>query len=145
MIKEGHIVGNHTADHKQMPKLSTKETYQDFLNQVKKNEEAFYKIAGSHMAKVYREPAGEWSERSLKMISDLGYRSYFWSADHYDFAHTLAKEVALKQLLQKYHNGAIYLLHPKNKGNYEALGDFIDQMKELGYDFGLVDEIGNES
>ena len=95
------------------------------------------------MGKVYREPAGEWSYRSLKIVSDMGYRTYFWSADHYDFDYTVTKEKAYDEMMKRYHNGAIYLLHPKNKGNYEALGDFIDEMKSQGYTFGLVDEIGN--
>lgn len=143
MVKDGHLVGNHTADHKKMPTLATSENFKEFKNQLKKNEEAFYKMTGSHMGMVYREPAGEWSYRSLKIVSDMGYRTYFWSADHYDFGGTVTKEKALKEFVSRHHNGAIYLIHPKNKGNYEALGDFIDQMHQLGYSFGTVDEIGN--
>ena len=29
------------------------------------------------------------------------------------------------------HNGAIYLLHPSNKGNYEAMDTFIKNMKKI--------------
>ena len=43
--------------------------------------------------------------------------------------------------MKRYHNGAIYLLHPKNKGNYEALDTFIKEMKKLGYRFDLVKNI----
>lgn len=143
IVKEGHLVGNHTADHKKMPTLATRENFDEFKKQIQKNEEAFYKMTGKEMGKVYREPAGEWSYRSLKIVSDMGYRTYFWSADHYDFDYTVTKEKAYDEMMKRYHNGAIYLLHPKNKGNYEALGDFIDKMKSQGYTFGLVDEIGN--
>ena len=93
------------------------------------------------MDKIYREPKGEWSERSLKIVSDLGYSTYFWSADHYDFGEDVSKEETLNRLLKRYHKGAIYLLHPKNKGNYEALDEFIKTMKEKGYQFGLVKDI----
>ena len=44
--------------------------------------------------------------------------------------------------MDHYHNGAIYLLHPSNKGNWEALDDFIREMKRLGYRFDTVDHIG---
>lgn len=90
------------------------------------------------MDKVYREPRGEYSYRSLQIIHDLGYKTFFWSADYYDFDFQVSKEKALSELEKRYHNGAIYLMHSTNKGNYEALDDFIKNMKELGYTFGLV-------
>ena len=46
-------------------------------------------------------------------------------------------------MMEHYHNGAIYLLHPSNKGNYLAIADFIEAMQEEGYRFGLVNEIGS--
>ena len=44
-------------------------------------------------------------------------------------------------MMDHYHNGAIYLLHPSNKGNYEAMDTFIKNMKDLGYRFDTVDHI----
>ena len=41
--------------------------------------------------------------------------------------------------------GAIYLLHPSNKGNYEAMDTFIKNMKDLGYDFKTVDTIPSDA
>ena len=93
------------------------------------------------MDKIYREPAGEWSFRSLKIMKDLGYKTYFWSASYMDYGANISKETALESMLKLYHNGAIYLLHPKNKGNYEALDAFIKIMKEKGYRFDLVKNI----
>ena len=43
--------------------------------------------------------------------------------------------------MKRYHNGAIYLIHPQNKGNYEAMDRFIKEMKRFGYSFGLVRDI----
>lgn len=141
LVKSGMSVGNHTANHMDMTNLANKEKYEEYLRQVIANEEAFYEITGVEMDRVYREPKGEYSLRSLQMVSDLGYKSYFWSASHYDFAEDVSKDVAYAKMLQRYHNGAIYLLHPKNKGNYLALDDYIKKMKSLGYQFGLVRDI----
>ena len=44
-------------------------------------------------------------------------------------------------MMEHYHPGAIYLLHPSNKGNYEAMDTFIQNMKDLGYRFDTVDHI----
>ncbi len=76
------------------------------------------------------------------MVCDLGYRTYFWSHGYYDYGSDVSEEEALKTMMDHYHNGAIYLLHPSNKGNWEALDDFIREMKRLGYRFDTVDHIG---
>lgn len=141
MVNAGHSIGNHTHHHKSMPSLATKETFDEYVKEIKDVENIYHQVTGKEMDKIYREPKGEWSERSLKIVSDLGYSTYFWSADHYDFGEDVSKEETLNRLLKRYHKGAIYLLHPKNKGNYEALDEFIKTMKEKGYQFGLVKDI----
>lgn len=141
MEKNGHTVGNHTHHHYNMPSLATREKIDDYVKEVVDVEHIYKQITGKDMVKVYREPKGEWSTRSLKILSDLGYSTYFWSADYLDWDKPVSKEEALNHLLKRYHNGAIYLLHPKNIGNYEAMEDFINTMKKKGYQFGLVKDI----
>lgn len=141
IANSGHSVGNHTANHVAMPSLANRTNYEKFLHEIEENEKTYQEITGVSMDKVYREPKGEYSYRSLQMVHDLGYKSYFWSADYYDFDYHVSKEKALEELIKRYHNGAIYLMHPKNRGNYEALDDFIKNMKSNGYSFGLVREI----
>lgn len=141
LVKHGHSIGNHTAQHKSMPGLANKGNFNEFIKQVRTIEDSYYKITGKKIDKVYREPKGEYSYRSLAIIKDMGYKTFFWSADHYDFANDVNKDETLNRLMSRYHNGAIYLLHPKNKGNYEAMDTFIKNMKKLGYEFGLVRDI----
>lgn len=141
LVETGHSVGNHTASHAVMPKLATEANFEKYVNEIIKNEEAFKSVTGTEMDKVYREPKGEWSYRSLQIIKDLGYKNYFWSAAYVDYEEDLTKNEALTAMMQRYHNGAIFLLHPHNKGNYEALEDFIINMKEKGYTFDLVKNI----
>lgn len=141
IVNSGHSVGNHTQNHEAMYQYASKNRFKTFIEEIQSVEQAFYEATGKSMDKVYREPAGNWSYRDLQIIKDMGYKSYFWSADYYDFAYDSTKEHAYQSLLAKYHNGAIYLIHPKNKGNYEALDDFIKTLKELGYRFDLVKNI----
>lgn len=141
MVLSGHSIGNHTHRHLNMPSLANREKYNDFLSEIRETEKAFYKITGKEMDKIYREPRGEWSFRDLQIMKDLGYRTYFYSANHNDFSGTLSKEQALSELTKRYHNGAIYLIHPNNKGNYEALEPFIIEMKKQGFSFDLVKNI----
>lgn len=141
LVDGGHSVGNHTANHVKMSEFANKEGYDRFVREVKVVEESFFKVTGTNLDKVYREPKGEWSERSLKMVADLGYKTFFWSASYMDFNGELSKESAYNSMMKLYHNGAIYLIHPNNKGNYLALEDFIKTMKEKGFRFDLVKNI----
>lgn len=141
LVETGHSVGNHTANHLEMPTLANASNFEKYTNEIFQNEKTFQEITGKPMDKVYREPKGEYSYRSLTIIKDLGYKTFFWSAAYDDFSGDVSKEEALKAMMKRYHNGAIYLLHPQNKGNYEAIEEFIKNMKKLGYEFGLVKDI----
>lgn len=141
LVKSGHSVGNHTADHYEMTKYSNRENFNKFLDQIFKVEKAFKDVTGVSMEKIYREPRGEYSFRNLQIIKDMGYKNYFWSATYLDFANNVSKEKAFNELTARVHNGAIYLIHPKNKGNYEALDSFIKYIKKEGYTFDLVKNI----
>jgi len=141
LVNNGHSVGNHTANHMNMPKLATRANFQKYINQIKKVEDTFKEITGVNLDKVYREPKGVWSYRSLQIINDLGYKTYFWSSAYVDFNGELSKEEAYNLMIERIHNGSIYLIHPNNKGNYLALGDFIDEAINRGYTFDLVKNI----
>ena len=141
MADSGHSVGNHTDNHYSMPSLATRENFNKYLSEIKTIENSYRDITGKEMDKVYRDPRGEWSFRDLQIMKDLGYKSYFYSADYRDFDVESTKEYALNELMKRYHNGAIYLIHPKNKGNYLALDSLIKELKKLGYRFDLVKNI----
>ncbi len=141
MVKSGHVIGNHTVNHHQMTQYANRENYQKFVSEIVDFEKAYMDIIGKPLEKLYREPKGEYSYRSLMLAKDLGYRIFFWSATYLDFMGDVSKEKALSELTSRVHNGAIYLMHPKNKGNYEALDDFIKIMKKKGYKFDLVKNI----
>lgn len=141
MAENGHTVANHTSHHLNMPSLATRENFDKYLKEITEVEETYYEITGQNMEKIYRDPRGEWSYRDLQIMKDLGYKSYFYSADYLDFKEDVTKEKALNELTKRVHNGAIYLMHPKNKGNYLALDTFIKNMKKQGYTFDLVKNI----
>ncbi len=140
-VSNGHSIGNHTFHHRDAVSYATEDGFKEFQKEIIDMETLYQNIIGKPMDKIFRSPKGEWSYRELQIVKDMGYRSYFWSADYLDFDKTYSKEYALEQLLSRYHKGAIYMLHPKQKGTYEALQEFINKMKGLGYKFGLVKDI----
>lgn len=141
LVANGHVIGNHSWHHYDMTTLANASGIDQFVQEISETEKTYLEVTGEPMKKVFRFPKGGASERAMKIVSDLGYTNYFWSHAYYDYASDVSKEAALKTLMDHYHNGAIYLLHPSNKGNYEAMDDFIKAMKKLGYRFDTVDHI----
>ena len=141
LVNSGHSVGNHTANHLDMTTLSNRQNFEKYINQIKQVEDAFREITKVPLDKVYREPRGVWSYRSLEIVKSFGYKTYFWSSAYVDFKGELTKEDAYNLMIERIHNGAIYLIHPNNKGNFLALSDFIDEALNRGYRFDLVKNI----
>lgn len=143
LVANGNVIGNHTWHHYDMSTLANAQDIDKFVLEITETEKTYMQVTGQPMKKVFRFPKGGMSERGLKIVQDLGYTNYFWSHAYYDFAGDVSKEEALKTLIDHYHNGAIYLLHPSNKGNYLAMDEFIKEMKAQGYTFKTVDTIPN--
>ncbi len=134
MIKEGHIVANHTYSHPDMSQISSEENFRGELESL---EKLYRETTGQEMMKLYRPPQGKYSESNLKMAKELGYTTVFWSlayVDWYDDQQP-SREEAFKKLIPRIHPGAIVLLHSTSKTNAEVLDELISKWKELGYEF----------
>ena len=140
MVEEGHIVGNHTMHHKDMSKLTDRETFQKELTDL---ETLFRDITGKDMPKFYRPPQGIYSEDNLKMAKELGYRTVFWSLAYMDWDNDKqpTREEAFEKLLSRIHNGAVVLLHSTSKTNGEILDELLTRWKEMGFSFQTVDKL----
>lgn len=85
----------------------------------------------------FRPPKGEYSELSLAVTGDCGYKSVLWSFAYADWYpdDQPEKEASLQKMIDRLHPGAIYLLHAVSETNTAVLGDFIDSAREAGYVF----------
>lgn len=139
MIEEGHIVGNHTVNHPNLPKL---ENSADMAKEFTELNEKFVNRFGVEM-KYMRPPEGEYSERLLAVASSLGYKTIFWSFAYKDWDPKLQKgaDYAYKEITPYLHDGAILLLHAVSRDNADALENVINYAKEQGYEFKSLDEL----
>ena len=140
MVKEGHIVGNHTMHHYDMSKISDKETFQKELSDL----EVLYKnVTGEEMPKYYRPPQGIYSQENLSMAQELGYKTVFWSLAYVDWNNDAqpTKEQAFSKLLPRIHNGAVVLLHSTSQTNGEILDELLTKWKEMGYRFDTIENL----
>ena len=137
MIEEGHIVGNHTVNHKSMPTLTEEEIKKEVMDL----HIAVYQKFEYEM-KYIRPPKGEFSEKSLKNTNNLGYKTVMWSFAYEDWDENNQpnEEKAKEKILENLHNGEIMLLHGNSKTNTNILDEVIKKSKEMEYSFKSLDE-----
>ena len=137
MIDEGHIVGNHTVNHKSMPSLSDDE----LTTEVMKLHQVIYEKYNYEM-KYMRPPKGEFSERTLCMCEKLGYKTVMWSFAYVDWEENKqpSEEEAMQKIIPNLHNGEIMLLHATSKTNADIMDKVIKKVREEGYEFRSLEE-----
>lgn len=139
MFNEGHLVCNHTYSHKTMVNKSRTEIEAELT----KLEKVCLEKTGKSLSKYYRPPEGRFDESSIKYVSELGYKTVFWSFAYADWDNNAQMSVdsAKKKIMENIHNGEVMLLHPTSSTNAKILSDVIKELKEQGYRFGTLDEL----
>lgn len=137
MIEEGHVVGNHTVNHKCLPSLTDDEVKTEIMNL----HNGVYERFGYEM-KYFRPPKGEFSSRIIKLAKDLGYKTVMWSSayDDWDREKQGRQEYGKKKIIDNIHNGCVLLLHATSSDNSEILSDIIEEIRNMGYEFCSIDE-----
>ena len=132
MIDEGHIVGNHTYRHYTMDEVSEETATEEIMylhNYIKKNF--------NYEMKLFRFPKGEFSQSTLALAKNLGYKSVFWSFAYadWDTQNQTDETTAYNEITKYLHPGEIMLLHAVSKTNASVLGKVIDEAQKEGYKF----------
>lgn len=137
MIEEGHIIGNHTVNHKSMPEIDNETIKKEVMDL----HTAVYEKFGYEM-KYIRPPKGEYSERTIAYTNTLGYKTVMWSFayDDWDESKQGREEYGKKKILDNLHNGEVMLLHGTSKDNSNILDECIKEIKNQGYEFKSLDE-----
>lgn len=137
MIENGHIIGNHTVNHKSMPDLTDEQVKTEVMDLHTK----VYQKFGYEM-KYIRPPKGEFSERTINITNGLGYTTVMWSFayDDWDENKQGREDYAKKKILDNVHPGAVILLHGNSKDNTNVLDECIKEIKNMGYEFRSLDK-----
>ena len=137
MIDEGHIIGNHTVNHKSMPDLSEEEIKKEVMDLHQVIYEKF-----NYEMKYIRPPKGEFSQRTLQLTNSLEYTTVMWSFAYEDWNENKQpnEEKSKQKILDNLHNGEIMLLHGNSKTNTNILDSVIKEAKNMGYTFESLDE-----
>ncbi len=139
MVAEGHTVCNHTASHKDLSAADAA----TIREEIEELEKCYIELTGTQMPRYFRPPEGKFSAEMLKTVSEMGYRTVFWSFAYADWdnARQMPPQKAMQCVMDNIHNGAVLLLHPTSATNAQILPRIIEELKEQGYRFGSLDEL----
>lgn len=139
MVKDGHIVGNHSYYHPDFTTMSKSEVKKELTML----EEAVANVSSQKEMRYLRPPRGTFNEHTLKWADELGYVHVFWSLAFKDWETDKQKgwQYAFDQITTQIHPGAILLLHTVSADNANALEKVITHLKKEGYIFKSLDDL----
>lgn len=142
IVKEGHIVGNHSYSHPLLTKMSLRQ----FQQQVESAEQILFELTG-YSPKCFRPPYGAINEEQLVWAASNHYLITNWDIDSLDWKGLSAEQV-LDNIWSHRHPGAIILQHcgagnanHDLSGSVKALPQVIKKLTGEGYHFVTVPEL----
>src|SRR5690554_440207 len=129
--KEGHQIGNHSWDHKDLKNLSEEE----IGNQIFKTNDVISEITGAQ-TQVLRPPYGSFNQL-VKNHAKLPI--ILWNLDPLDWKDRNAELVA-NRMAEAQVNG-IVLAHDIHKSTVEAIPEVIAKLKAKGYHLVTIDNL----
>lgn len=130
--REGHVLGNHTWDHKDLPTLTRAGRAQE----LDRCQAVVTAISGRRPV-LFRPPKGLYTRDTLTLARERGLRMILWSfaTEHHD-APTVPTMVAraLRQIVP----GTIILAHDTRTITVKALPAILDGLLARGYRFVTV-------
>ena len=139
MKDDGHVLANHSNLHKNITTLNRGQIEEE----IKGLEIKYNNLTGSSLTKFFRPPAGNFDQKSLEVVKDLGYVPLFWSVAYKDWDHKNGLDFTVQEVCKNIHNGAIILLHAVSSDNAQALSSIIDKLQAEGYIFTSTKELLN--
>jgi len=106
IVEEGHEIGNHTLNHRNLPTLSTGALYQELVEAT----EVIVQVTGVYPAYL-RPPRGMYDGRSRRLASLLGQEIVLWSVSTRDWRYAVTPQNILKTINSKVKGGDIILFH----------------------------------
>ena len=137
ILSEGHDLGNHSENHKNMSQLSDSEREKELMSVHNKVKE----LTGYEMF-LFRPPYGDYNNEVVKNAEKCGYYTIQWDVDSLDWKDYGVDSI-IKTVTQHKHlgNGSIILCHNGAKYTAEALDTLITTLKDAGYTFVPLSEL----
>lgn len=119
ILKKNHWLGNHTASHRNLLKLT--------------DAEIRYEIEGGLFTGLLRPPYGGYNQRIKNIALIMGYKVSFWSIDSEDWKG-LSSEKIQQRIFRSLKPGSCVLLHMNAEHTVEALPGIIDGIRSRNFE-----------
>ncbi|MEK4485304.1 polysaccharide deacetylase family protein [Psychrobacillus sp. FSL H8-0484] len=129
---EGHELGNHTWNHKDLTTLSKEEGIQE----VEKTNETIKSATGREPT-AFRPPYGAVNEQ---IQNSIGSPTYLWTIDTLDWKSHNPNEI-LKIVKENVKDGSIILMHDIHDTSVQAVEPILKYLKAEGYEIVPVSEL----
>lgn len=135
IASRGHEIGNHSATHPDMTKL----TPDEIKKELNTTGDTIEKLTGVKPT-LFRPPFGAYNNTLIEVSEASGYKVIQWSVDSLDWKDISATEI-VERVLGKVEPGSIVLFH--NNANYleEYLPLILEGLKEKGYQVVPIGEL----
>jgi peptidoglycan/xylan/chitin deacetylase (PgdA/CDA1 family) len=136
MKMEGHLIGNHTLNHKQLRQLSYTESINE-INSFTLLLEQQYK----YEVKYFRPPHGKFKINTSSLVKKCGLINVMWSLLTYDFKGDIKEvKLAVDKYMQK---DSILVLHDSIKSARiieDSIKIVLESANKKGYEIGEPEE-----
>ena len=137
ILADGHDLGNHSENHKNMSQLSDSECEEELMEVHRKVQE----LTGYEMF-LFRPPYGDYDNDVIKVAKKCGYYPIQWDVDSLDWKDYGVDSI-IKTVTEHKHlgNGSIILCHNGAKFTAQALDTLITTLEKKGYEFVPISEL----
>ena len=131
ILAEGHDLGNHSENHKNMSQISDSEIKEEVM----KVHEKVKELTDYDMF-LFRPPYGDYDNHVIKGVRACGYYPIQWDVDSLDWKDYGVDSIVNTVCSHKHlGNGSIILCHNGAKYTAQAFDTLITTLKDKGYEF----------
>jgi peptidoglycan/xylan/chitin deacetylase (PgdA/CDA1 family) len=138
-LDEGHVIGDHTYDHKAITSLSAGAQVSELV----RARHAISRATGGYRPCLFRPPQGVIDRAAARRARDLGMLSILWSVDPRDWARP-GTDAIVERVLAGVGPGGIVLMHdaggPRGQ-TIAALPRIVAALRSRHYTFVTVPEL----
>lgn len=137
IASQGHDLGNHSENHKNMSQLSETE----IQSEIQKVHDRVKELTGTDMT-LFRPPYGDYDNEVVAVADSMGYYPVQWDIDSLDWKDYGADSIVDKVVNHKHlGNGSIILMHNGAKYTPQALEAVITGLQSKGYELVPISEL----
>lgn len=135
IYKRGHEIGNHSATHPNMSKLSPEK----IAEELNSTGEEIFKIT-KEKPFLFRPPYGDYNDTVIQEAKENGYYTIQWDVDSIDWKE-LGVESVVDRVTRNIKPGSIVLFHNNAKYVKEYLPLVLERLIDDGYEIVPISEL----